>query len=116
MAPVTLNGTQVYPSNIEQTTDRIGTAIEAANGARRFAHRAYKRTWTITWEAIPEADRATVRTIAALTSTFTFQDETGTSFTAFVDAGAFRSSVSRIATEAGAQVLYYDVALQIREA
>jgi len=116
MAAITLNGVSFTPSNIEPAHEKIGTTIQAANGARRWAHRADKRVWTITWDKVALATLTAIRAVFALTSTFTYVDENGVSATVFCQAGALKSSVSEMGMSAGTQVLYYDVTLEITEA
>jgi len=117
MAAPTLNGTTFYPSNIEPEHEKIGESIgPAMNGARRWAHAADKRKWTITWTRVPLATLTAVRAIFALTASFTFVDENGASATVFCEAGALRSSVGELGLVSGAQVIYYDITLQLTEA
>lgn len=116
MAAITLNGTSFTPSDIQTDHEKIGDRIDAANGSRRWAHRADKRTWSISWKAVPLATLTAVRGIFALTSTFTYADENGSSATVFCEAGALSSSVAELAYESGSQVLYYDVTLKLTEA
>lgn len=116
MAAISLNGTSFTPSDIQTQAEKIGATIQAANGARRWAHRADKRTWTITWALVPLATLTAVRGIFALTATFAFVDENGASVTVLCQEGALTSNVSAIAWEGGAQVLYYDISLTVVEA
>lgn len=116
MASISLNATSFTPGGIDEDREKIGSAIQAANGARRFAHRAIKRSWTLTWSGVTATVRDQVRTIYALTTTFTYVDENSNSITVFCPPGGFASKVSLITVESGATTLRYDVTLKIVEA
>jgi hypothetical protein len=116
MASISLNATTFYPADIEEAPEAIGTPIKAANGARRFAKRADKRVWTLSWNRVTAAVRAQIRAVHALTSTFTYIDEAGTSFTVLCLPGAYRSSIGLIGMPGGVLTLYYNVTLTIHEA
>jgi methionyl-tRNA formyltransferase len=116
MASISLNATTFYPADIEETREKIGTEIAAANGARRFAHRAEKRSWTLTWNRVTAAVRTQIRAVHVLTTTFTYIDEAGTSFTVLCLPGAYRSSIGLIGMPGGVLTLYYNVTLTIHEA
>ena len=115
MAAITLNSTTFYPSDVQETFEKIGVVFEAANGNRRFLHRANKRSWNISFQSVPLATVVALRTIAALTSTFTFTDENSNSFTVFCDTGALKTNVAILAKQSGSQVLYYNADLQLLE-
>ncbi len=116
VSAITLNSVTFYVDDIATEHEKIGTAIQAANGARRWAHRANKRQWTLTWNTASLTELTAIRAIFALTTTFTFVDENGASATVFCQAGALKSSVDTLAYASGAQVLYYKVTLQLTEA
>lgn len=116
MATISLNGTSFTPSGVDETREKIGSAIQAANGARRFAHRAHKRTWTLTWTHVTATVRDAVRAIYALTTTFAYVDENANSVTCLCLPGGFQSSVSAITYEGGALTLRYTVTLTVSEA
>lgn len=116
MASISLNGTSFTPSGIDEAREKIGSVIAAANGSRRFAHRAHKREWTLTWTNVAATVRDAVRTIYALTTTFTYVDENSNSITVLCLPGGFQSSVSLISYEGGALTLRYTVTLKVSEA
>lgn len=116
MAAPTLNGVTFYPSDIAPDHEKIGHEIQAADGSRRWAHRADKRTWKIEWKSVPLATLTAVRAIFNLTTTFTFVDENGDAATVFCKAGALSSSVAEIGQNSGGQVLLYNVSLTLTEA
>jgi hypothetical protein len=112
MASVSLNSQTFYPADIELNIVRKGTAIEPADGSERFALRAVKRQWKLRWKTILDAEREDLEAIASLTTSFTYVDERGTSYTVIPDPQPLRSNVAIIAKGA---VLYYAVELNIRE-
>lgn len=110
---VVINGVAYTPTDIQLEETKIGTEWEAANGAYRFAHRANKRTWRLSWRRVPVATRTALRAIYALTSTFPFIDEdAGSAVTVACPPGGFRSSIGLIAPGV---TLYYNVELTLRE-
>ncbi len=115
MATISLAGTSFTPSSIDESREKIGTVITAANGARRFAHRNHKREWTLTWKDVTATVRDQVRTVYALTTTFAYVDENANSVTCLCLPGGFQSSISTITYE-GAVTLRYTVTLKVSEA
>jgi hypothetical protein len=109
---ISLNATVFTPIDVQETVTKIGDEFQGANGARRFAHRANKREWRISWRRVLASVRTGVRGIYALTSSFTFIDEDGTSYTVFCPPGGYSSSISLIAPGV---TLYYDIELTIKE-
>ena len=70
------------PTGYKETPTKIGVTLPAANGTRNRVERGTtKRTWELTWDGCNAATMATIRTIALLTSTFTFSDVGGTAYT-----------------------------------
>lgn len=116
MATISLGGTSLTPNGIDEDRAKIGSEIQAANGARRFAHRAIKREWTLTWSRITSTVRDQLRAVYALTATFTYIDENSNSITVFCPPGGFTCKVGAVTYESGATTLRYDVTLKIREA
>lgn len=113
---IQLNGTQFTAGDVQETRVKIGTAIQAANGARRWAHRADKRGWSISWPTATLAELTSIRTIAALTATFTFIDENAASYTVMCQDSPLKSSVAALTIESGAQAIRYSVTLELVEA
>lgn len=117
MAAISLNGTSIArASDVQEDIEKIGVMLQAANGARRWAHRANKRTWTIPFLAVPLSTITFLRGIMALTTTFTFIDENGNSYTVFCAAGALTTSIPIKGSQSGSQVLFYDAQLTLTEA
>ncbi len=116
MATISLNGTSFTPSGIDMAREKIGSVITAANGARRFAHRAHKREWTLTWANVTATVRDQVRTVYALTTSFTYIDENSNSITVLCLPGGYQETVSLISYEGGAVTLRYTVTLNLSEA
>jgi len=111
-----LNGTTIYPSNIEPELIVIGEMLEAYDGTSTLMKDedgdGEKWRWTITWEGVPAATRNTIRTIAKLNTTFAFVDEDGTSYTVLPELQPYGHSISTIA---GDGTPYYNVTLKIRQ-
>lgn len=107
-----LNGTTVYPSDIEAELIVIGDEIEAANGVITHMVRGSKWRWTITWNRVSSAVRTTVRTIAQISTPFTWVDEDGTSYTVLRDLTPYSAKKSLITRDG---TVYYDVTLTIRQ-
>lgn len=111
---ITLNGTQFSPTTIDREETIIGEFRRMANGAGKTWNRGYKNTWNIAWSSIAEGSVAGIRTIARLTTAFTFQDEMGTSWTVIVPPGAWTTNMAAD-RQSIAGIKYYDVTLKIEE-
>ena len=107
------NTTYARPISVTEKLIKVGPSIVAANGARTFVHRATKREWQIEWGGVLDATRGTVASTHALSTTWTFVDEHGTSYTVQTEEGDYESTTA-FADHAGTQ--YYDVSLTLREA
>lgn len=85
----TYSGTPVSTSNpfrpdadgYEIRDVKIGVLKKAANGALTWMHFGIKREFTIRWRLANETTRAALRTLHELTTTFTFVDPLGVSYT-----------------------------------
>src|SRR4030095_9326789 len=81
---------------------------------RGLGHRGtVERAWTVEWKGAREATRAALRTLHQLTTTWTFIDELGTSYTGcqteqddLEESYAFTDPANN---------LYYDLTITIRE-
>jgi hypothetical protein len=111
---ISLNGTSFSPTTIETTIQKFGTTKRAANGRLYFYYRGTKRFWTIEWTGLPEASLSAIRAIGILTTSFTFIDEFGVSFTALVPEGGYTHEMAA-ERRSLAGVFYYDVTLQLEE-
>jgi len=102
------------PNGIDLEFAKVGTTLIAADGTRRFVARGTtKRTWKITWERAAEATRSALRTLAALTTTWTFVDQLGASYTVQTEQDDYTEDYA--ATDLAGN-LYYDITLTVREA
>lgn len=81
MATVTLNGVTLTPTTIETGIRKEGERLVMANGSVRFFHRAHKRTWTLSWNLAGLTALLSVISIFTTTSTMTYVDENGSSYT-----------------------------------
>lgn len=113
-SPIQLNATNFTPSAIAENAEKVGVPIRAANGTRRFAHRALKKQWELSWETLTLAEVTPIRTIYNLTTTFTYRDENLTSYTVLCDSDAL--SITTSDTWPTDNTVYYDVTLTIKEA
>lgn len=111
---VSLNGSSFTPTSVAVRLLRIGDSRRAANGKLYYYHRANKRAWDLQWTSLPETQLSAIQTIGLLTSTFTFIDEAGSSYTVLVPDGGYSATLA--ASKASrANFFYYDVALTIEE-
>lgn len=109
---VTLNGTQFRPTSVEPEETKIGEEKRMADGTLKFYHRAIKLRWTISWKGLIETSVAAIRTIYRLTTSFTFIDEFGTSWTVMTLPGNLSVSMSAERTRIDG-TKYYDIDLVI---
>lgn len=126
MADYTLNGT-VYsgtpndtshpqrPNGARRTTTKIGRLFTAANGDTSFVNRGSGiRKWqfTLHWEKANSVTQAALSALYAVTTTFTFVDLDGTSYTVLcVGDDPFEEGISPIKS-----AYAYDVDFTMREA
>lgn len=70
------------PTGYSAKEQKVGVTLVAADGTRNRVERAInKRVWEISWDLCNLATMQTVRTIARLTTTFSFTDIEGNSAT-----------------------------------
>jgi hypothetical protein len=117
--PITLNGTAIYPSDAPKKKTKIGKTQINANGGRLFIQRTtgggtpiFKSSWDLKWDDVPEATRAAIETLANVTTSMTYVDQHGTSYTVQTEEDAYTDSVSTISSDG---TLYYNVTLTIFE-
>lgn len=117
MATISLNGTTFTPMAVSEQQTKKGTEQESLNGTQRFVHRATKREWTISWKTVSSTVRASVAAVYALTTSFTFIDQFGTSYTVLCKPSGFRSQSSAISTLPSPTnpTIYYDLDLTVAE-
>lgn len=109
-----MNSQAFNPTSVEVNEDKIGESRRMGNGTLRYYHRAFKNEWTITWTSLRENFVPAIRTIAKLTSSFTFTDYDGVSYTVLVLPGGFKVSVSADKVD-GSGIKRYDVTLVLSE-
>lgn len=109
---IVLNSTNFYPTAITSSLDKIGDLKRAANGTLYYYHRANKRNWELVWTSLPETDLSGIRTIAELTSSFTFTDENNTNYTVLVPSGGFEVTLAADKMRKDG-FFYYDVTLRL---
>ncbi len=79
---ITLNGvTFTKCKGVQESDAKIGKTIQAANGSRRFAQRAQKSTFVLSFEGMSISQLNDLRAIQALTTTFAYVDGHGVSTT-----------------------------------
>ena len=72
------------PSGLKRTTTKIGRTFTAANGDTSFVARGsgiVKHKWVLSWEKANATTQAALKALYALTTTFAFVDQDGTSYT-----------------------------------
>lgn len=78
-------GTLRAPRTVTPKRHKIGISQVSDNGTRYFIYASAtsreKTDWELRWERVPQATRAAVLAVWALTATFTFIDPDGTSHT-----------------------------------
>lgn len=109
---ITLNGTQLRPTAIDVQDERLEEEARMANGVLRSWFIAYKQTWTLSWENMPETSLSTIRNLYRLTSAMTLIDVTAASFT--VKTSSFNHTLSAT-SQSRAGVYYYNVTLVLVE-
>ena len=111
---ISLNGTQFRPTSVDVEETKIGEEKRMADGTLKFYHRAVKLQWTIAWTGLVETAVAAIRTIYRLTTSFTFIDEFGTSWTVLTLPGNLQLSMSAEKTRIDG-TKYYDVELVVTQ-
>lgn len=112
--PIVLNGTSFTPSAIDREETKIGNEKRAINGTLRFAHRAFKNRWTITWSGVSPSVVSSVRAIYRLVASFVYFDEDGTQWTVICLPGGFSSTIDAQSISLNGS-MYYEVTLTIDE-
>lgn len=119
MPILSLNGTNIYPSDVSRTSSKIGVTSVTANGGRTFIHRTtivgvpiFKDEIDLTFNGVTAAIRAQLEALANVATTMTFVDDTGASYTVQCEDGAYQQNISVIAIDG---TLRYDVSLKLFE-
>lgn len=124
MANISLNGTTYSgtplslgapwkPSKITRRIIKIGTTNIAANGTRTLVLRGNKSEWDLEWEKVDAITRNAIRTLHALSTTFTFVDEDGASWTVQTEEGDQEDTT---AFTSPSNTQYYDTSITLRQA
>ena len=80
------NASAWQPTGYTERLRKIGVTLEAANGARtRVERNVTKRVWEVTWEATNAATITTLRTLAALMTSFSVTTPAGATYTGQVE-------------------------------
>lgn len=109
-----MNGVQFNPSEVEMKDDeKIGESRRMGDGTLRYYHRAFKGQWVIKWTTVKESYVPAIRTIARLTTSFTFIDYEGVSHTVMVLPGGMSRTLSAEKVSPG--VKRYDVSITLDE-
>lgn len=116
---ISLGGVTIYPSDAPKKKSKIGKVQVNANGGRTFIQRVtalgaaiFKSQWELEWNDVGETVRAQVETLANVTTSMTYVDQHGTSYTVQTEEEAYEDRVSYIS---GDGTLYYNVSLTICE-
>lgn len=109
-----MNGTQFNPTSVQADEDKIGESRRMGDGTLRYYHRAFKSKWTINWTAVRETNVPAIRTIARLTTSFTFIDYDNVSHTVMVLPGGFTTTLSAEYVDASG-IKRYNVTLVLDE-
>lgn len=109
-----MNGVQFNPSEVEMKDDeKIGESRRMGDGTLRYYHKAFKGQWVIKWTTVKESYVPAIRTIARLTTSFTFIDYEGVSHTVMVLPGGMSRTLSAEKVSPG--VKRYDVSITLDE-
>lgn len=110
----TMNGVAFYPTDITIDEDRKGVVKEMADGSTRFFHKAFKKKWTMTWSNARESVLTQVKTLRALTTSFTLIDAFGVSHTVILLPASVQyvHSAGSIALNG---IEYYNITLTVQE-
>jgi hypothetical protein len=101
------------PMKIGMKAIKVGSLKRAANGSLTWVHLGIKREWTITWEKASEVTRAALRSLHQLTTTFSFTDQIGVSYTVLTAADDYSEDT---AYSDRALAIFYDLSITLREA
>ncbi len=111
---IVMNGVTFNPTSVEYEDEKIGESLRMGDGTLRYYHRAFKGKWSISWSNVKETSVTPIRAISRLTSSFTFTDHEGNSFTVMVLPGGAKFSLSADGVD-NAGVKRYNVDLTLDE-
>lgn len=111
---ISMNSVQFNPTSVEYEEEKIGESRRMGDGTLRYYHRSIKRKWTITWTGLRETYLAAVKSIAALTTSFTFVDYDGVSYTVLILPGGYKHSLNADKVD-GLGVKRYDITITLDE-
>ncbi len=105
-----MNGTQFNPTSVDTEEEKVGDSKRMADGTMRYYHRAFKNKWSIKWSRLRESSFTAIRTVAQLTTSFTFKDYDNVSWTVVILPGGFKHTIAADGVDS-AGVKRYDVEL-----
>lgn len=109
---ITLNAVTLKPTGMDIEEQFIGESTRMANATLRKVQKGIKNKWTLSWSGLIETQIAAIRTLYRNTSSMTFVDEFGTSYT--VATTGFRTTFNA-GDMSFSSVKYYDVELTFEE-
>jgi hypothetical protein len=110
---VILGGTTLYPTDIATEDVRIADGPERmVNGTLRIWHRAFKKTFKLSWKSLPESLLSAIRAKYRTTASQTYNDESNTNYTVVSIAMSEKLSAEQLSL---AGIFYYDVDLELQE-
>lgn len=117
---ILINGVAYTPSGYKRQLKKVGRTLEAENGKRTFVQvvsaggaAITKYTWSISFGAVTDAQRAALQSLALTTGTVSYRDMNGSTHTAqlegedYSEEWAFRSAAGG---------LYWNVEITLHEA
>ncbi len=111
---IKVNGTFIAVSAVRKVKQREGVPLTVQNASKRFALRAVKSTWELSGENVDAADIAVLETAYDLASTFTFIDETNTSYTVLCMDEPL--TIETNTQEQDLSAMYYNFSMTVTEA
>lgn len=102
MSIITLNGTQIFPTDAPKKRSKIGRLQTNANGGNTFVQRTVagspvtKSVWDLSFDNITEARRATVESLYAVAAAMAYVDQKGTTYSVICAEDGYNESVSLI--------------------
>lgn len=112
---ITINGTNYVFSSIKLDGEKVGEELRADSGKRNWVHRSNKRVWDISFQGVTESIRSALYAVWTLTTTFTFIDVTGVSYTVQMQSDSYKQSTDADHYDPGADTLRWDVDIRLYE-
>jgi hypothetical protein len=105
-------GAAARPVSADVEVRKIGPLLESMNGSLTLVYFGVKRKWTIKWAGAGTATRALLRAVHELTTTFSFTDALGVSYTCLTAESDYKET---IAFTDRSNVYFYDLELVLRQ-